>query len=105
MIATTITTIVVMVVVTMSPRRLSRIIIKVPRATSTRMLIGWGGRSDRYNRHNAKLTLVAMRRAAPAEKLCVLVSRNTNAVATAAHMPPSRSSSRVMEEGNIDDVI
>src|SRR5580692_1940879 len=85
------TTAVVMAVVTMSSRRPNSIITRVPIPISAAMPTDVKGKLQRYARHSAKLTSVALRRAIPADTLWTRVSLNTNVVATTAHIPPRRS--------------
>ena len=66
----------------------------VPTTSNIAMPSGLAGNSKRYGSESAKLTLVAIRRAKPAETLPSSVSLSTKIAAMAAHMPPRRSSAR-----------
>jgi hypothetical protein len=48
---------------------------------------------NRYDKHSAKLTQVAISRAIPADRALARVSLKTKTTATAAHIPPRKSDS------------
>src|SRR5215469_6543431 len=98
MAATTMTTTVVIPVVTMSSRRSNSIIANVPIPINSAIPASVNEKNQRYSRHNAKLTLVAIKRATPADQLSSRVVRNTNTAATAAHIPPNKSESLLITD-------